>query len=179
MLKRLYRQILHDWVSPVIHDPEREAEKRAKQANNLERQRKLALRQTKVEGEALQKKRDAESALLPGEKGFRRHAYIPTVAKLDYVHNPGREGGGGAGGGASGSGRRGRDEEDEENDGGFGAMAAVAREPGSGRAARGGGGGGPELDPLTRKMRERAKIHKGSTARAAKVSVEGRNITLM
>lgn len=170
---RQYKKLMHTWLEPIMHDPQREREKKDRQAHALARQRQLALSRVRVEQEALMKKRQAESALQPGQKGFRRHAYIPTAAKLDYVHNPSSAAAGGSGGG----GRR-RGEEDEDNDGGFGAMAAVAHEPGQ-RRGGGGGGGGPELSPLAKKMRDMQRMRKGSTARAAKVSVEGRNIAMM
>jgi len=167
-VKRAYLNLLHSWVRPIVHDPEAERQKKLRQVSKNLHQRKLAMQRSKEEMEALQRKRDAESALQPGQKGFRRHAYIPLAAKLDYVHNPG------SALGAAGGRRRG--EEDEDEDGGFGAMAAVAPEPGARRGGGGGGGGGAEMNPLDRKMIERNRQKKGSTARAATVSVEGRNI---
>ncbi|KAI8472508.1 MAG: hypothetical protein J3K34DRAFT_519697 [Monoraphidium minutum] len=174
-VKRAYRKLLHTWVEPIVHDPEREREKRERQAALGARQRRLAVERSKAEADALDRRRAADAAVQPGQKGFRRHAYIPTAAKLDYVHNPGTAAAGGGGGG------RRRGEEDEDNDGGFGAMAAVAAEPGQARRGGGGGGGGgaAEMNPLDRRMRENQRNKKGTAARAAKVSVEGRNITLM
>jgi hypothetical protein len=174
-IKRSYRKLLHRWVAPIVHDPEAERAKRERQAAALARQRALTQKASAAERAALDKRRAVEGALQPGEKGFRRHAYIPVAAKLDYVHNPGKA----QPGPAPASGRSRAAEEDEDNDGGFGAMAAVAREPGQRRGGGGGGAGGAELDPLTRRMRDASRLKKSTTARAAKVSVEGRNIAMM
>ena len=176
-IKRSYRKLLHRWVAPIVHDPEAERAKRERQAAALAAQRKLSQKASAAERASLEKRRAVDAAVQPGEKGFRKHAYIPAAAKLDYVHNPGKAP---AGGHSGQSGGRRRDDEDEDDDGGFGAMAAVAREPGARRGGGGGGGGGgADLDPLTRRMRDASRLKKNSTARAAKVSVEGRNIAMM
>ena len=183
MLKRAYRRLMQSWMRDIVHDPEAEAAKRERQLASLKRQRAQAAGRAAEEAAALAARRAADMEVRPGAKGFRRHAYIPAVAKLDYVTNP-RAAPGLDAAAAAAAARRGRGggggDEDEEHDGGFGAMAAVAREPGAARRGeRGGGGGGGSVDPLTARMREQQRARKGSLARAAKVSVEGRNIAMM
>ncbi len=137
---------------PIFFDPEAEAEKRRAKEEALKLARAQALDAQREREDQEERERVERNKIKVGERGYRWHAMIPQTLKLDYVVAPQADPG----------------------------LSSGVMGLGGGESASQAGGAGGKRDEgrFAKKMREVQRKQKGSTARAAVPSVEGRNIVL-